>query len=82
MTKLTNIDVVNLEFLKDHFQHCINNVDHILEQKDTDDIDLTYFELILRDNTSLNGYQNDAVLGTFNELKASYDELILDGEKN
>jgi len=80
MTKLTNIDVVNLEFLKDHFQHCINNVDHILEQKDTDDIDLTYFELILRDNTSLNGYQNDTVLSTFNELKESYDRL--DGEKN
>jgi len=78
MSKLTDMDVVNLEFLKDHFQHCIDNVDHILEQKDTDDIDLTYFEWILRDNTSLNGYQNDAVLGTFNELKESYDKLQME----
>ena len=78
MSKLTDIDVVNLEFLKDHFQHCIDNVDHILKQKDTDDIDLTYFEWILRDNTSLNGYQNDTVLSTFNELKESYDKLQME----
>jgi hypothetical protein len=51
MTKLINTDVVNLEVLKDRFQYCVYNVDYILKQKDTDDIDsnLANFEWLLRD---------------------------------
>ena len=79
MTRLTNQDIDNLEGLKSHFEHCLDNIHEILN--DTNHVDETYVEYLLRDNTTLNGYQNDSVAGRFDILKNLHDRILCNGGK-
>jgi len=76
MTKLTNEDIDNLEGLKSHFEHCIDNI-HVL-LNNTNHADENRVEYLLKDNTTLNGYQNDSVAGSFGRLKELHDKIMED----
>jgi hypothetical protein len=79
MTRLTDADMENLDSLKSHFEHCLDNIHELLNN--TNHADETYVEYLLRDNTTLNGYQNDSVAGSFGRLKELHDRILCNGGK-
>ena len=79
MTQLSDADIDNLKSIKDHFEHCIDNIHEVLNN--TNHASETHVEWLLRDNTTLNGYQNDSVAGRFDILKKLHDRILCNGGK-
>tara|TARA_R110000824_G_scaffold69287_1_gene178563 strand:+ start:87 stop:323 length:237 start_codon:yes stop_codon:yes gene_type:complete len=77
MIRLTDADKDNLEGLKSHFKHCLENVDALLYNSNVSELCIEY---LLRDNTTLNGYQNDYVAGRFDSLKKLHDRILMELE--
>jgi hypothetical protein len=77
MIRLTEADKDNLKGLKSHFRHCIDNIDALLYNSNVSELCIEY---LLKDNTTLNGYQNDSVVGNFGELKELYDRIQMELE--
>lgn len=79
MTRLTIADIDNLEGLKSHFEHCLDNIHEILNN--TNHADEDRVEYLLKDNTTLNGYQNDSVAGSFDRLKELHERIEMETEQ-
>lgn len=58
--------------IQSHFEHCLENIENIRNGFGDPEM---HMEWLIRDNSSFNGYQNDAVLRSFKELKEIYDRI-------
>jgi len=77
MTELTEDEIITLESLESLYNSNIDSINRILgDKKHADD---TYIEFLLRDNTTRNGYQNDSIVGLYDELKALHDRILCHG---
>jgi hypothetical protein len=79
MTELTTSMGFTLELLKDLYKTNIEYLDEILANPKQ--IDESRIEYLLRDNTVLNGYQNDSIVLLYHELKDIHDRILCNGGK-